>query len=79
MPAKGQQGFRQKSPELVAAEADIYARYQAHRRGEKISFREPALPQQSNPHEHAMLNNSIGFRVQTLWDAVDMTRQLLAA
>jgi nucleoside 2-deoxyribosyltransferase len=32
----------------------------------------------SNPHEHAMLDHCIGFRVQTLWDAYDVTRQLLA-
>ncbi|MCA1379365.1 nucleoside 2-deoxyribosyltransferase [Bradyrhizobium sp. BRP05] len=32
----------------------------------------------SNPHEHAMINQLIGFRVQTLWDAIDVTRQLLA-
>lgn len=36
-------------------------------------------PDGSNPHEHAMLNNSIGFRVSTLWDAIDVTRQLFAA
>ncbi|MEH2517512.1 nucleoside 2-deoxyribosyltransferase [Bradyrhizobium sp. AZCC 1610] len=33
----------------------------------------------SNPHEHAMVNQIIGFRVETLWDAIDVTRQLLAA
>lgn len=35
-------------------------------------------PDGSNPHEHAMLNDCIGFRVPTLWDAADVTRQLLA-
>ena len=35
-------------------------------------------PDGSNPHEHAMLNHCIGFRVPTLWDATDVTRQLLA-
>jgi nucleoside 2-deoxyribosyltransferase len=33
----------------------------------------------SNPHEHAMVNHIIGYRVTTLWDAIDLTRQLLAA
>jgi nucleoside 2-deoxyribosyltransferase len=38
-----------------------------------------AIEDQGNPHEHAMINESIGFRVSTLWDAIDVTRQLLAA
>lgn len=33
----------------------------------------------SNPHEHAMVNHIISYRVTTLWDAIDLTRQLLAA
>jgi nucleoside 2-deoxyribosyltransferase len=38
-----------------------------------------AIEETGNPHEHAMLNDRIGFRVPTLWDAIDVTRQLLAA
>jgi hypothetical protein len=37
-----------------------------------------AMEPEGNPHEHAMLNHVIGFRVTTLWDACDVTRQLLA-
>jgi nucleoside 2-deoxyribosyltransferase len=36
-------------------------------------------PDGSNIHEHAMLMHCIGYRVPTLWDACDITRQLLAA
>ncbi|WP_439357745.1 nucleoside 2-deoxyribosyltransferase [Bradyrhizobium sp. DASA03007] len=32
----------------------------------------------SNVHEHAMLDHCVGYRVPDLWDAVDVTRQLLA-
>ena len=38
-----------------------------------------AIEQTGNVHEHAMLMDRIGFRVSSLWDAIDVTRQLLAA
>jgi nucleoside 2-deoxyribosyltransferase len=38
-----------------------------------------AIEETGNIHEHAMLMHCIGYRVPTLWDAVDVTRQLLAA
>lgn len=38
-----------------------------------------AIEPDSNIHEHAMLMHCIGYRVPTLWDACDVTRQLLAA
>jgi nucleoside 2-deoxyribosyltransferase len=38
-----------------------------------------AMEAEGNPHEHAMVNQIIGFRVTALWDAIDVTRQLLAA
>jgi len=38
-----------------------------------------AIEEAGNVHEHAMLMHCIGYRVPTLWDAVDVTRQLLAA
>ncbi|MGY2919465.1 hypothetical protein [Bradyrhizobium sp. USDA 3262] len=37
-----------------------------------------AVEPDANPHEHAMLMHCIGFRVPTLWEACDVTRQLLA-
>ncbi|WFU52334.1 nucleoside 2-deoxyribosyltransferase [Bradyrhizobium pachyrhizi] len=37
-----------------------------------------AIEPTTNPHEHAMLMHCIGYRVPTLWDACDVTRQLLA-
>lgn len=38
-----------------------------------------AIEETGNPHEHAMLNHCIGFRVADLDDALDVTLQLLAA
>ncbi|ARQ95319.1 hypothetical protein [Bradyrhizobium phage BDU-MI-1] len=38
-----------------------------------------AIESEKNIHEHAMLMHCIGYRVPTLWDACDVTRQLLAA
>ncbi|MGX9944839.1 nucleoside 2-deoxyribosyltransferase [Bradyrhizobium denitrificans] len=38
-----------------------------------------AMEDEGNPHEHAMINETIGFRVPTIWDAIDVTRQLFAA
>jgi nucleoside 2-deoxyribosyltransferase len=38
-----------------------------------------AIEPEGNIHEHAMLMHCIGYRVPTLWDACDITRQLLAA
>ncbi|MCW2078037.1 UNVERIFIED_ORG: nucleoside 2-deoxyribosyltransferase [Bradyrhizobium japonicum] len=37
-----------------------------------------AVEEKSNPHEHAMLMHCIGYRLTSLWDACDVTRQLLA-
>ncbi|WP_316207369.1 nucleoside 2-deoxyribosyltransferase [Bradyrhizobium sp. SZCCHNR3118] len=38
-----------------------------------------AMEEEGNIHEHAMLNEITGFRVPTLDEALDVTRQLLAA
>lgn len=38
-----------------------------------------AIEPEKNIHEHAMLMHCIGYRVENLWDACDVTRQLLAA
>jgi nucleoside 2-deoxyribosyltransferase len=38
-----------------------------------------AMEESGNHHEHAMINEAIGFRVASLWEAIDVTRQLLAA
>ncbi|WP_315729777.1 nucleoside 2-deoxyribosyltransferase [Bradyrhizobium sp. SZCCHNRI2010] len=38
-----------------------------------------AIEEMGNVHEHAMLNEITGFRVPTLEEALDVTRQLLAA
>lgn len=38
-----------------------------------------AIEPEKNIHEHAMLMHCIGYRVPTLWEACDVTRQLLAA
>jgi nucleoside 2-deoxyribosyltransferase len=38
-----------------------------------------AIEPEGNVHEHAMLMHCIGYRLPTLWDALDITRQLLAA
>ncbi|SDK39479.1 hypothetical protein [Bradyrhizobium ottawaense] len=38
-----------------------------------------AVEETGNIHEHAMLMHCIGYRVPTLWEACDVTRQLLAA
>jgi nucleoside 2-deoxyribosyltransferase len=36
-----------------------------------------AMEDHRNPHEHAMITESIGFRVSSLWDAIEATRALL--
>lgn len=38
-----------------------------------------AIEPDGNIHEHAMLMHCISYRVPTLWEACDLTRQLLAA
>lgn len=37
-----------------------------------------AMEEEGNPHEHSMINEITGFRVYSLAEAIDVTRQLLA-
>ncbi|WP_029083392.1 nucleoside 2-deoxyribosyltransferase [Bradyrhizobium sp. th.b2] len=74
---KGHKGFQRRPPEIVQEQEDLYASWKAAQAREPVKFTPPAA--YGNPHEHAMVNQLVGFRVPTLWDAVDVTRQLLAA
>ncbi|WP_370169403.1 nucleoside 2-deoxyribosyltransferase [Bradyrhizobium elkanii] len=74
---KGHKGFQRRTPEIIREQEDLYAKWKAAKDREVVEFAPP--PAYGNPHEHAMVNQLVGFRVPTLWDACDVTRQLLAA
>jgi len=56
--------LRTRSPEIAARQADLYALWERAQNLESLGI--PLTLPPGNVHEHAMLNEAIGFRVSTL-------------
>lgn len=74
-PNEGEQGFQKKSPEHYAKAAEIFGRFR--RTYEVFEVEHSVPPRVGNPHDHEMVNEVVGFRVDRLEHGLEIARAIL--